>query len=563
MIKIKEFSKPIKLSGRSSLGIKFDKYDSELVEVVKQFFPSIWHKKEQFWEVPIYHLAKVLDTLVLYDDIAFQVDNSDETSEISDLTETEINSFKLKPFSHQIDGINFLLKQKKSLLLDGCGVGKSLQIMYYAETLLRRKEIDHCLIICGVDSLRSNWRNEISKFSNESCLVLGEKINKRGKVVYETISKRVEQLKKPIDEFFVIINAATLVDDRIIDAIMKGPNKFGLIAVDEAHRFATKQSARGSNLLKLKSDYKVAATGTIITNSPTSAYVALAWTENDSSTLTNFKQQYCNFGGFGGREIVGYKNLDCLQDELDNCSLRRTFDMIKSNMPSKTIEYELVEMSDEHAKFYEAIKNGVKEEADKVKLNSSNLLALTTRLRQATACPTVLTTQDISSSKLERCAEVAEEILDSGEKVLIMCNFVESVTELSKLLKKYNPLLGTGLQDQGDIEKNVDLFRTTKDFNLFICTHSKMGTGFSFPECHYSLMTDTPWTDAGLEQSINRVYRITSDQKVYIKIFACKDTFDERVKMIVDRKKDLSDYLVDNVQSDSFNDELRQALLDL
>lgn len=563
MIKIKEFSKPYKLSGRTSLGIKFEKYDQELIDIVKGFFPAIWHKKEQFWEVPIYYLAKLLDTLVLYDDIAFQVDNSDETSEISFLTEDEINSFKYKPFDHQVDGINFLLTQKKSLLLDGCGVGKSLQLMYYAEALHKRGEIDHCLIICGVDSLRSNWRNEISKFSNESCIVLGERINKKGKVVYDSVAKRVEQLKNPIEEFFVIVNAATLRDDKIIEAIMKGPNKFGLIAVDEVHKFATKSSAQGSNLLKLKSDYKVAATGTVITNSPTSAYVALAWTENDSSTLTNFKSQYCNFGGFGGREIVGYKNLDCLQDELDSCSIRRTFDMIKDNMPSKTIEYELVEMSDEHSKFYEAIKNGVKEEADKIHLNSSNLLALTTRLRQATACPSVLTTQDVMSSKLERCAEVAEEILDTGEKVLIMCNFVESVVTLSKLLAKYNPLLGTGLQEQGEIENNVDKFRNSRNFNLFICTHSKMGTGFSFPECHYSLMTDTPWTDAGLEQSIDRVYRITSDQPVFIKIFACKDTFDERVKMIVDRKKDLADYLVDKVESESFNNELRQALLDL
>lgn len=563
MIKIKEFAKPYKLSGRTSLGIKLDGYNQELIDVIKSFFPAIWHKKEQFWEVPIYYLSKILDTLVLYDDIAFQVDKSDETSEISNLTAEEIEYFRYKPFSHQIDGINFLLSQKKSLLLDGCGVGKSLQLMYYAETLHKRGLIDHCLIICGVDSLRSNWRNEISKFSNETCIVLGERINKKGKVVYDSVAKRVEQLKNPINEFFVIVNAATLRDDKIIDAIMKGPNKFGLIAVDEVHRFATKSSAQGSNLLKLKSDFKVAATGTIITNSPTSAYVALAWTENDNSTLTNFKNQYCNFGGFGGREIVGYRNLDCLQDELDGCSIRRTFDMIKDNMPSKTIEYELVEMSDEHSKFYEAVKNGIKEEVDKVYLNSSNLLALTTRLRQATACPSVLTTQEVMSSKLERCAEVAEEILDTGEKVLIMCNFVESVLELSKLLKKYNPLLGTGIQEQGEIEENVNKFRNSRDFNLFICTHSKMGTGFSFPECHYSLMTDTPWTDAGLEQSIDRVYRITSDQPVFIKIFACKDTFDERVKMIVDRKKDLADYLVDNIQSENFNDELRQALLDL
>ena len=41
MIKIKEFSKPYKLSGRTSLGIKFEKYDEELVTIIKGFFPSV------------------------------------------------------------------------------------------------------------------------------------------------------------------------------------------------------------------------------------------------------------------------------------------------------------------------------------------------------------------------------------------------------------------------------------------------------------------------------------------------------------------------------------------
>lgn len=443
------------------------------------------------------------------------------------------------------------------------GVGKSLEIMYLAETLKLRGLIDHCLIICGVDSLRSNWKSEIQKFSNLSCMVLGERINKNGKITYETVKKRVEILSKPISEFFVIINAATIRDDSIIKAISSGPNNFKMIAVDEGHKFATKSSQQGSNLIKLKAEYKVAATGTPITNSPLSAYVLLFWTENDKATLTNFKTQYCKFGGFNNCQIIGYRNLDILQDELDACSIRRTFNMIKGNMPSKTVEYELIEMSDEHQKFYDDIKNGVKESANKITLDANNLLALTTRLRQATAAPNLLTTEDIESSKVARCAELATEILEQNEKVVILCNFIESANNLSEKLQKYSSILCTGQQNQDLIENGIRNFRNSDNFNLLIGTHSKIGTGFSFPECHYMLMLDTPFTFAQFDQSCDRIYRITSKQPVYIKVLACKNTIDERVKEIIENKKDLSLYLVDGVENTKFIDELKDIILGL
>jgi SNF2 family DNA or RNA helicase len=205
----------------------------------------------------------------------------DEESSNSDnfnLTEEEIRSFKFKPFAHQIDAINFGLqkKHKKWLLLDSMGLGKTLEIIGLAETLKRRGEIDHCLIIAGVDSLRQNWKREIEKFSTESCIVLGEKISKKGKVSYETMPVRAKILKEPISEFFVVVNAATLRSDDIIESFKKSKNRFGMIAVDEAHRFATKTSQQGSNLLKLDSDYKVAATGTLLINSPISCYMPMA-----------------------------------------------------------------------------------------------------------------------------------------------------------------------------------------------------------------------------------------------------------------------------------------------
>ena len=122
---------------------------------------------------------------------------------------------------------------------------------------------------------------------------MGEYITKSGRSRYRPVGDRCEQLKKPISEFFIIVNAATVGFDSFVEAFRKSQNDIGMIVLDECHRFATKTSNRGSNLLKLDAEYKVAMTGTLIVNSPISAYVPLSWTGNDKATLTN--------NGFGDR----------------------------------------------------------------------------------------------------------------------------------------------------------------------------------------------------------------------------------------------------------------------
>ena len=563
MIKITEII-PIKFSGRTSFLIEFD-YNPVIVATLKSLPNYTYHKKIQSWEIPINCLAQALDYLTVIDDIKLTLLEEPNFKKEERLTDEEIKNFRVRPFNHQLDAVNFGLNHKGWLLLDSMGLGKSFEIICYAETLKRRGLIDHALIICGVDSLRQNWKAEIQKFSSYDVRVLGERINRNGKIQYNTISERVEELKNPIKEFFVVVNAATLRNDNIIKVLTdkKSPNQFGLIAVDECHRFGRRSAVQSANLLKLKAKYKIAATGSLLVNTPQSCYIPLSWTENDHSTLTNFKSQYCIFGGFGGHEVIGYKNLEVLKDELDSCMIRRTLQDVREDMPKKNLDYELVEMSDEHSKFYDAIKAGVKEEADKIELNASNLLALTTRLRQATSCPSALTTQKIMSSKVERCIELAEDILDSGEKVIIMTHFKEPVSVLRELLKKYNPLIGTGDQSEAETQKNIDEFRNSKNRNLLIGTAQKIGTGFSMPECHYMILLDLPFTAANLNQEMDRIFRITSDQAVFIKILLCKDTIDERVRDIVEEKQNLSDYLIDGKLSNNLASKLKKVLLEL
>ena len=369
MILVKEQSPPLKMSGRSSFLISFN-YDQKVIDTIKQLPTYYYHKSITSWEIPVIYLASLLDKLTKLDDVKLEVINEidpemsqttpDEfsqkgymhtslgpetsTTTTTDLpgqrpmaacapvTPMEMGRFRMTPFKHQVEAINFMLRHEKSLLLDSMGVGKSLSMMYYAETLHQRGLIEHCLIICGIDSLRTNWKNEIQKFSNESCIVLGEKTTRTGSIQYESISKRVDLIRyTPISEFFVIVNITTLGDKAFLDALndSKSVNHFGLICVDEAHKISA-TSNRGKNIMKLRAPYKVAATGTLITNDPISAYGPLVFTENDKATLTMFKSVYCEFGGFSGYDIVGYKNLELLKDEIDSCSIRRTLADVRS-----------------------------------------------------------------------------------------------------------------------------------------------------------------------------------------------------------------------------------------
>ena len=200
---------------------------------------------------------------------------ANETSEISKVSEAEFASLAFTPFEHQKEAIEYGISKKKWLNLFSMGLGKTCTLIGQAEILHKRGLIDHCLIICGVDSLRQQWAKECRKFSHESALVLGERRTKSGKLFYASVAERAKQLMEPIDEFFVITNISSLRDGKLVEAFKKSKNKFGLICLDEAHRVATKSSQQGSNLLKLTAEYKVAMSGSLVTNSPLSCYVPL------------------------------------------------------------------------------------------------------------------------------------------------------------------------------------------------------------------------------------------------------------------------------------------------
>ena len=561
MIKIEQIQPPLKLPGLSSFTITFD-YDKRLVDTIKQVPNAIWHQKQSVWEIPLTSLSSAVTLLTNYDDVEVKL-LYDDVYDGDVIYKLHEDSYKATLFNHQKEGIQYGLNHDRWLLLDAPGLGKTLQMIYLAEELKRKENIEHCFIICGINTLKHNWKNEINKFSNYECKILGERTNKKGKIKIGSVKDRLEDLKNKIDEFFVITNIETLRNEDIIKEINKksSKNKFDMIIVDEVHTCKSPTSQQGKNLLKLKSKYMVGLTGTLLLNSPLDAYVPLKWIGVENSTYTNYKYYYCVYSGPFNNILNGYKNTDVLKDTLSQYSLRRTKDLL--DLPEKTIIHEELEMEDEQATFYSNIVEGLVSEVDKVSINTSTLLSMVTRLRQATACPSILTTKNISSIKIDRAVDLIKQIITNGDKVVVFSVFKPTLSEISDKIRELNPLVCTGDMKESEISDNIYKFQNDDNYKVMCATTAKMGTGITLNRASYAIFIDCPWTSAQCTQCEDRIHRIGSKNSVFIYYLWAKDTIDERVKSIVEAKEAISDYIIDDEVSQNQVNELKKYILDL
>ena len=558
-----------KLSGITSLFIS-SQYNADIVTAIKSTDVYHYHKDTHLWEVPLTSLAKLLDEFVFIDDVTLIVKDDERIDE--NVIEPSLE-YKVQPFNYQLEDIKYGLNHDKFYLLLDPGLGKTLISTYIAEELHQKESIEHCLVICGIASLRDNWKKEIHKTSNLDCMIVGERINRNNRRVWMSIPERVEQLMQPIKEFFIIINVESLVDERIVEALKKGPNKFGMIIADELHKMSGTKAKRSNNMLELTAKHMIGMTGTLIVNNPINCYNSLVWLGFEPKrSLTKFKQMYCVYSEFTKGRIVGYKNLDILQDEISSHGVRRR----KSDtldLPELTTINEYLTMSDAQSKFYYDIADSVRKNSntkqlaiascDKIELDTTNLLSIITRLRQATTSPSYLTSKSIESVKLDRAKSLVEEIINSNEKVVIFSSFKEPLMVLQKELSEYKPLLLTGDISDAEFSSNIDKFQEDDEHKVILGTFSKAGTGITLTRASYMIMLDEPWTFALYCQARDRIYRIGSDRPVTVYNLICEDTIDAKIAEIIDRKKAMSNYIIDDINDAETMSILQNFIFDL
>ena len=546
-----------KVVGYTSLFVQFN-YKKEFIDFIHTLDGCNYSQRTKLWEIPIIFLSKVLDFFCQYDDIELNLNRvSEEKTLVDDSIDT--STYKIKPFDFQEDAIKHGISNDKWLLLDPPGLGKTAVITHIAEELLKRGEIEHCLVICGLNTLKENWIKEIEKHSNLTATILGQRITKTGKRVIGGVQERINHLSSPISETIVVTNIETIRNNDIVELIENGPNKFDMVVCDEIHKVKNSSSQQGANFLKLiKHKKKIGATGTLLMNSPLDAYVPLRWIDVERSTASNFKYFYCRYNG---GMFLGYQHVDMLKDMIADNSLRRPKELLK--LPELRIIDEYVEMESKQEKLYKEVKAGIKDQVDKVKLTRANLLALVSRLRQATACPSILTTKDIPSAKIDRCCDLVEQIVSGGEKVLIFSTFKETVNVLAERLKDYKPLIGTGDVPDNVVSENVDKFQLSNENKCFIATWQKCGTGITLTAATYVIFLDSAWTAADFQQHYSRAYRTGTTKPVTVYMLITKDTFDEKVWEIVNRKGAISDYIIDDEINEETFDILRKYIQEL
>lgn len=528
-----------KLNGNKSLFCRF-KYDNTLVTLMRNMSRRYWHSDKKEWEIPFMSKDEIEYLFKGYEVILTNY-NEPKAKNIIDY------KFKTKPFKHQIDAFNYGMECDKWLLGDEQGLGKTKTVIDIATAKKEKLGYKHCLIICCVNGLKWNWRNEIKTHSNEGCWILGQKV-KGEKITIGSNTDKLNDLKNinSISEYFIITNIETLRVDKISSYLKDLCNngEIQMIAVDEVHKCANPSSMQSKGLLKLNSECKIAMTGTPLMNRPTDLYMILKWLNYEKHTFYAFKNHYCVLGGFGGYDVVGYKNLSELQNQLEDIMLRR----LKSDvfdLPEKLYIDEYVEMSTKQSQLYNEVLNSIKSNIDKIKM-SNNPLSELIRLRQVTGYTGILSSTIQESAKLDRLCELVEESVDNNKKVVIFSNWL-SMTEAidNKLRKKFKGLLITGETKDAERIVNVSTFQRNPDCNYICGTIGAIGTGLTLTAGTVVIFIDEPWTRASYDQAVDRCHRIGTTENITVYNLICRNTIDERIHQIVQNKGALSDMIVD------------------
>lgn len=531
-------------NGDYSLYVTFD-FDMRIVEVIRSFSTKFWNAENKIWELP---LNKLTELTTKIDWCEFDI-TADEyvTLEKPEVKVPDNFNFKTNPYDHQIVGFNYGLQNDRWLLGDEMGLGKTKQVIDIAVAKKLIKGYKHCFIVCGVNGLKWNWRNEVYTHSNESAYILGQKV-KGNKISIGSNKDKLNDVKNlaNIDSYFIITNVETLRDETINEELQKlcKDGTIGMIAFDECHKAKNPTTQQGKGILKLQAETMIAMTGTPLMNNPMDLYIILKWLGYEKHAFYSFKKHYCVMGGFGGYEIVGYKNLDELQEQLDDIMLRRKKEEVL-NLPEKTYINEYVEMSPAQKKIYNEVTNEIKDNIDQISI-APNPLAELIRMRQATGFTGILSSTVQESAKLDRMEELVEEAKENGKKVVIFSNWTQMTDVIYTRLttKGFRIAQITGETPDAQRQSIVENFQTGR-YDAIIGTSGAMGTGLTLTAGTVEIFLDEPWNMALKEQCVDRCHRIGQKDNLTIYTLMCKDTIDERIHEIVEQKGEMANVIVD------------------
>lgn len=471
-----------------------------------------------------------------------------------DADKVDFSTWKTEPYKHQKEFLKFSEQHAQMLLLDQPGLGKTKQSLDLISNRILAGQIKKALIIVGVSSLQYNWLNEVKKHTDLTGYILGTRATGKSGIQTKIGSGKdktddVKRLSK-MSAQVIITNIETLRNDAIVaelDAKVKD-GTIGMIVVDEVHKCKNPKAKQTKGLLSLDTHYKLGLTGTPIVNSPIDLFAMMQWMHRTVPPKSYFEAKYCVKGGFQDKQIVAFKNVEDLSSDLHCWTLRRTKAECL-DLPEKTVQTIHFDMLPEQQKLYKEIQKDLRERSEEI-LASASPMGQLVGLKKATGCPprVMETYPPEACAKLEALLDIVEEVIASGQKVVIFCYHVFTIEYLDWVLRKhrYNPALIYGAINTEVREANVHAFQTIPECNIILGNYQTMGTGLNLTASSTIIEYELPWTAADEEQAQDRCHRIGQFNPVNVIRLVTKNTYDEVNEQIVDNKEALADNIMNS-----------------
>lgn len=426
------------------------------------------------------------------------------------------------------------------ILADEMGLGKSVQLIYLIKEILKEKA-DAKILIVAPTSLIYNWKKEFDKFGSEI----------KYKVFAENRSIRKQELES-ITNIQVLITTYGLVRQ---DKEKYKEMQFELVAIDEAQTIKNASAQMTKVVKELHANTKVALTGTPLENS-----VMELWSIFDfimPGYLANFQNFQAKYN-IKDIEEEQLKSLESLNEQIKPFILRRRKKDVVKELPPKIENNISIDLNKEQKKLYVAQLEKTKKEMDEIlategfKKGNFKILQLLTKLRQLCIDPKILyENYEGGSAKIENLVTIVKGIIENGHKILLFTSFKTALDIVNQEFANNN--ISTYVIDGSVTSKKrmelVDKFNSD-DTNVFLITLKAGGTGLNLTSADVVIHLDLWWNPQVENQATDRAHRIGQTNTVEVIKLICKGTIEERILELQNKKKILSDALIEGEDRD-------------
>ena len=452
---------------------------------------------------------------------------------------------------YQLEGAEWLVHLNKhkmgALLADDMGLGKTIQTIAFFNEVRHKQKIS---LIVVPTSLLANWEKEISKFAP----------NIKVHIHYGT-KREKESFKMYIGKFDIILTTySTLTNDQIL---FKNMN-WHIICLDEAQHIKDTQTKRSNVIRTLKSEGKVALSGTPIENRLMELWSLVEFLNPKFlGTQAVFKQLYV-------QPIEREHNQEKkqqLQQLIQPFILRRTKkeEKIKGDLPEKLEQKQYCTLTDEQEELYKKLVHEVKEEAKMLsrKKRKPYMMTMIGKLKQLCNHPGLyLKEQNITkiaerSNKVALVDELISTILEADESVILFTQYVKMGELLQQHLTErfgVNVLFLNGSTLQHERTKMVEDFQSKKT-PIFILSLKAGGTGLNLTAANHVIHFDRWWNPAVENQATDRVHRIGQENFVQVHKIITINTLEEKIDNVLSYKQELSESMLSSSGTNSIFDE--------